>query len=68
MDNFFPRYLISVSVIFFSFILPSDALRVVKDKKYGAKNVDEVGGWDGMVGEIVRRVSVLKTLIFQPHE
>lgn len=34
----------------------SDALRIVRDKKYGAKNADEVGGWDGMVGELVRRV------------
>lgn len=35
----------------------ADALRIVKDRKYGAKNADEVGGWDGMVGELVRRVS-----------
>lgn len=35
----------------------ADALRIVKDRKYGAKNADERGGWDGMVGELVRRVS-----------
>lgn len=37
----------------------ADALRIVKDRKYGAKNTDEVGGWDGMVGELVRRVSII---------
>lgn len=42
--------------ILYSLSLFADALRVVKDRKYGAKNADEVGGWDGMVGELVRRV------------
>lgn len=40
----------------------ADALRIVKDRKYGAKNSEEVGGWDGMVGELVRRVSVFDSL------
>lgn len=26
----------------------SDTIRIVKDAKYGTKNADEVGGWDGM--------------------
>lgn len=44
----------------------TDALRIVKDRKYGAKNADEVGNWDGMVGELVRRVSIhtLQYVIF----
>ncbi|XP_066250045.1 glutamate receptor 1-like isoform X2 [Euwallacea similis] len=29
-------------------------LRIVKDGKYGAENGDVKGGWDGMVGELVR--------------
>lgn len=45
-----------ILLFFFSF---ADALRIVKDRKYGAKNADEVGGWDGMVGELVRRVCFL---------
>lgn len=44
-------------VFLFFLIIFADALRIVKDKRYGAKNPDEVGGWDGMVGELVRRVS-----------
>lgn len=36
-------------------ILP-DVLNIVKDGNYGAEN--ESGGWNGMVGELVRRVSV----------
>lgn len=42
----------------------ADALRIVKDRKYGAKNADEVGGWDGMVGELVRRVCIFLLLYF----
>lgn len=34
----------------------TDTIRVVKDGKYGAENPTD-GGWDGMVGELVRRVS-----------
>ncbi|XP_049961019.1 glutamate receptor 1-like [Schistocerca serialis cubense] len=30
-------------------------LRIVKDGKYGAENPDVKGGWDGMVGELVRK-------------
>ncbi|XP_046997299.1 glutamate receptor 1-like [Schistocerca americana] len=30
-------------------------LRIVKDGQYGAENPDVEGGWDGMVGELVRR-------------
>nr|XP_018906951.1 PREDICTED: glutamate receptor 1-like [Bemisia tabaci] len=30
-------------------------LRLVKDGKYGAENPDKKGGWDGMIGELVRR-------------
>ena len=33
-----------------------DELRIVKDGNYGAENPDEKGGWDGMVGELVRQV------------
>lgn len=41
----------------------ADALRIVKDRKYGARNADERGGWDGMVGELVRNVSHIFDLI-----
>ncbi|XP_014208745.1 glutamate receptor 1 [Copidosoma floridanum] len=30
-------------------------LQIVKDKKYGSENPDQPGGWDGMVGELIRR-------------
>jgi hypothetical protein len=30
----------------------------VKDGNYGAENPDVKGGWDGMVGELVRKVRV----------
>ncbi|XP_015589085.1 glutamate receptor 1 [Cephus cinctus] len=30
-------------------------LRIVKDKKYGTENPDIPGGWDGMVGELIRK-------------
>lgn len=38
-----------------SFLL--DELRIVKDGKYGMENSDVPGGWDGMVGELIRKVS-----------
>lgn len=56
-----------IVVDFFFFLLPflsTDALRIVKDRKYGAKNADEVGGWDGMVGELVRRVCLVQYMNF----
>nr|QRN45436.1 kainate-selective glutamate receptor 1 [Carausius morosus] len=30
-------------------------LRIVKDNRYGAENPEVKGGWDGMVGELVRK-------------
>ncbi|XP_076758867.1 glutamate receptor IB isoform X4 [Xylocopa sonorina] len=30
-------------------------LRIVKDGKYGMENPDVPGGWDGMVGELIRK-------------
>nr|XP_012232502.1 PREDICTED: glutamate receptor 1-like isoform X3 [Linepithema humile] len=30
-------------------------LRIVKDAKYGTENPDVPGGWDGMVGELIRK-------------
>ncbi|XP_054275505.1 glutamate receptor 1-like isoform X1 [Macrosteles quadrilineatus] len=30
-------------------------LRIVKDGQYGAENSDVKGGWDGMVGELIRK-------------
>ncbi|XP_076169974.1 glutamate receptor IB isoform X2 [Ptiloglossa arizonensis] len=30
-------------------------LRIVKDGKYGMENQDVPGGWDGMVGELIRK-------------
>lgn len=35
----------------------SDELRIVKDRKHGKENPDVPGGWDGMVGELIRKVS-----------
>lgn len=39
------------------FIIISDEIRIVKDGSYGAENPEVKGGWDGMVGELVRQVS-----------
>lgn len=36
--------------------LVTDELRIVKDGNYGAENPDVKGGWDGMVGELIRKV------------
>ncbi|XP_024891669.1 glutamate receptor 1-like isoform X2 [Temnothorax curvispinosus] len=30
-------------------------LRIVKDRKHGTENPDVPGGWDGMVGELIRK-------------
>lgn len=40
----------------------SDELRLVKDSKYGAENPKIIGGWDGLVGELVRKVIFIKGL------
>lgn len=43
-------------IIFFNLInfIFTDEIRIVKDGKYGAENHNAVGGWDGMVGELIR--------------
>lgn len=38
----------------------TDELRLVKDGNYGSENHAVDGGWDGMVGELVRKVSMGK--------
>lgn len=48
------------------FIL-SDELRIVKDGLYGTENPNKNGGWDGMVGELVRTVSLFILHIFVIH-
>lgn len=40
----------------------SDEIQIVKDGNYGSENPDVKGGWDGMVGELVRRVGYIKYL------
>lgn len=30
-------------------------MRIVKDGKYGSENPNVAGGWDGIVGELIRR-------------
>ena len=34
-----------------------DCCRLVKDKKYGSMDKNVAGGWNGMIGELVRKVS-----------
>lgn len=41
--------------------LLSDQLRLVKDDKYGSENPNVTGGWDGVIGELVRKVTLKKT-------
>lgn len=31
-----------------------DEIRIVKDGKYGAESANSPGGWDGIVGELIR--------------
>lgn len=40
------------------FIMFLDEIRIVKDGQYGAENPEVKGGWDGMVGELIRKVCV----------
>ena len=35
----------------------TDKIQLVKDKAYGVENASVVGGWDGMVGELIRKVT-----------
>jgi len=43
-------------------IIFSDELRTVKDRKYGMENHEVKGGWDGMVGEIIRKVWTIELI------
>lgn len=47
------RLLDSLFFVPFNF---ADELRIVKDGKYGTENSEVNGGWDGMVGELIRKV------------
>lgn len=37
----------------------SDELRLVRDNNYGSQNAEKPEEWDGMVGELKRRVSFI---------
>ena len=37
----------------------TDELRKVIDHKYGSENPNVTGGWDGVIGELVRKVGHL---------
>jgi hypothetical protein len=37
-----------------SLCIKKDEIRIVKDGKYGAENPNSPGGWDGVVGELIR--------------
>ncbi|XP_017877809.2 glutamate receptor 1 [Ceratina calcarata] len=43
-------------------------LRIVKDGKYGMENPDVPGGWDGMVGELIRKLRLDVLNRFSPYE
>lgn len=56
--------------VYFFFIVNrrnKDVLRTVKDGSYGTENPNEVGGWDGIVGELVRRVCFMLTFPVQTN-
>lgn len=44
-------------MLFYRCLFVADELRVVKDGQYGSENPDVKGGWDGIVGELIRRVT-----------
>ena len=37
----------------------TDELRKVIDHRYGSENPNVTGGWDGVIGELVRKVGPL---------
>lgn len=41
-------------------------IKVVNDSRYGGENANVEGGWDGMVGELIRQVMWYLTLNFFP--
>lgn len=43
----------------------ADELRIVKDGQYGTEDPAHIGGWDGMVGELVRRVCKMRWFYFR---
>lgn len=43
-------------MVLLSFLARPVELRLVQDGSYGAENQFAPGGWDGMVGELVRKV------------
>jgi len=43
-------------LIFVQLTTLTDEIRLVKDGMYGAENPSAPGGWDGMIGELVRHV------------
>lgn len=46
-------------------------MRIVKDGKYGAENPNVAGGWDGIVGELIRReadIAIAATTITSERE
>lgn len=45
-------------VYILGYCLHEDVLRTVKDGSYGTQNPTEKGGWNGIVGEIVRKVCI----------
>ena len=56
-------------LVFSDFILNlhfSDELVVVKDGKYGAESPQAKSGWDGMIGELIRFVSITANILKRP--
>ena len=43
--------------------LYTECCRLVKDKKYGSMDKNVAGGWNGMIGELVRKVGVIRIKI-----
>lgn len=51
------------SLPFFFFMRSAVELKIVKDGSYGAENAKAKGGWDGMVGELIRKVCYIFILL-----
>lgn len=52
----------SLPFLFF-FMRSTVELKIVKDGSYGAENAKAKGGWDGMVGELIRKVCYILILL-----
>ena len=53
-------FIIILFIYFYYYLLIfliKDEIRLVKDDRYGNENPNVTGGWDGIIGELIRKVN-----------